>query len=77
MRGAQGEEPRRQKTEARGQKAMGVSVPFLFSFGDCVRLLCMNLRYIFHAIKEERHLALDPDYLEYMKRGKYRFIPGV
>jgi protein-S-isoprenylcysteine O-methyltransferase Ste14 len=54
-----------------------VSLPFLFSFGDCVRLLCMNALYVGRAITEERHLGRDPDYQEYMRRVKYRFIPGV
>jgi protein-S-isoprenylcysteine O-methyltransferase Ste14 len=33
--------------------------------------------YYARAITEERHLSLDPDYVEYCKHVKYRFIPGV
>lgn len=33
--------------------------------------------YYMRAITEERHLSLDPDYREYMKKVKYRFIPYV
>ena len=31
--------------------------------------------YFFRAITEERHLMQDPDYQEYAKKVKYRFIP--
>ena len=40
-------------------------------------LICWNLVYALRAITEERHLMKDPDYRAYMKRVKYRFIPGV
>lgn len=33
--------------------------------------------YYFRAITEERHMSLDPDYREYCKKVKYRFIPYV
>ncbi len=33
--------------------------------------------YYMRAITEERHLSLDPLYLEYCRQVKYRFIPGV
>lgn len=33
--------------------------------------------YYLRAITEERHLSADPQYLEYCKQVKYRFIPGV
>lgn len=33
--------------------------------------------YYFRAIYEERHLMQDPDYQEYVKKVKYRFIPFV
>ncbi|WP_245792104.1 methyltransferase family protein [Teredinibacter waterburyi] len=33
--------------------------------------------YYMRAITEERHLSADPQYLEYCKQVKYRFIPGV
>jgi protein-S-isoprenylcysteine O-methyltransferase Ste14 len=36
-----------------------------------------SLIYFFRAFTEERHLSLDPDYIEYKKKVKWRFIPGV
>ncbi len=33
--------------------------------------------YYFRAMTEERHLSLDPDYREYCKKVKYKFIPKV
>ncbi len=33
--------------------------------------------YYMRAITEERHLMQDPEYREYTKKVKYRFIPGV
>ncbi len=33
--------------------------------------------YIYRAMLEERFLSSQPEYCEYMKRVKYRFIPGV
>ncbi len=36
-----------------------------------------TLIYILRAWTEERHLSLDPDYREYRKTVKWRFIPGL
>lgn len=33
--------------------------------------------YILRAITEERHLEQDPDYIEYKKKVKFRFIPYI
>lgn len=33
--------------------------------------------YIMRALTEERHLSMDPDYLEYKKLVKWRFLPGI
>ena len=33
--------------------------------------------YYMRALTEERHLMQDPDYLEYQKKVKYKFIPGL
>ncbi len=33
--------------------------------------------YYLRAITEERHLIKDPDYQDYCKKVKYRFIPGI
>jgi protein-S-isoprenylcysteine O-methyltransferase Ste14 len=40
-------------------------------------LLGFALIYFLRAWTEERHLSLDPDYLEYRKAVKWRFIPGL
>lgn len=44
-------------------------------------ILCSYLAwasiYYFRAIYEERHLMQDPDYQEYAKKVKYRFIPYI
>lgn len=44
---------------------------------NVIPLLCWNLVYTLRAITEERHLMKDPDYREYCKKVKYRFIPGL
>jgi len=31
--------------------------------------------YYMRAMTEEKHLEIDPDYLEYKKKVKYKFIP--
>ena len=36
-----------------------------------------TLIYFLRAITEERHLLADPEYQEYAKKVKYRFIPHV
>lgn len=33
--------------------------------------------YFLRALTEERHLLADPDYVEYCKKVKYRFFPGL
>jgi len=39
--------------------------------------LMWNVIYILRALSEERHLRQFPEYREYMKQVRYRFIPGV
>ncbi len=51
----------------------GVLKVFVFTIGLGVQSWIYYLR----AITEERHLSADPQYLEYCKQVKYRFIPGV
>jgi protein-S-isoprenylcysteine O-methyltransferase Ste14 len=36
-----------------------------------------TILYFLRAITEERHLSQDPDYVEYCRKVKWRFIPGV
>jgi protein-S-isoprenylcysteine O-methyltransferase Ste14 len=48
--------------------------------GSILAVLSMagwSLIYHLRAITEERHLRKDPDYVEYCKKVKYRYIPGI
>ncbi|MBI4239064.1 MAG: hypothetical protein HY696_11715 [Deltaproteobacteria bacterium] len=54
-----------------------ITIPFLFSLGDCLRLFGWNLLYLGRALTEERHLRQFPDYRAYMQKVRWRFIPGV
>ncbi len=47
------------------------SWPFFFG------MFFWTLVYFFRAITEERHLGSDPEYKEYCRKVKYRFIPGI
>ena len=49
----------------------------VFGVLSILSMLTWSLIYYFRAITEERHLIQDPDYQEYCKKVKYRFIPGV
>lgn len=49
----------------------------LFVFVQIFGLIFMTFFYYWRAITEERHLSLDPDYVEYCKKVKHRFIPGI
>lgn len=40
-------------------------------------LAVWTLIYYLRALTEERHLLKDPDYVEYSKKVKYMFIPGL
>jgi protein-S-isoprenylcysteine O-methyltransferase Ste14 len=40
-------------------------------------LILWSLVYFFRALTEERHLMADPDYREYCRKVRYRFIPGL
>ncbi len=42
-----------------------------------IGLVFMTWLYYLRSITEERHLSVDPYYVEYCKQVKYRFIPGV
>lgn len=51
---------------------------FVFSnFFAAAALFVWNLVYVARGLTEERHLGKDPDYDAYVKKVKYRFIPGV
>lgn len=51
----------------------GLQVAILQTIG----LVLMTWVYYLRAMTEERHLSLDPAYLDYCKQVRYRFIPGV
>lgn len=51
--------------------------PFMTSAGAVISLLIWNAIYVARALTEERHLLRDPDYQQYCRKVKYRFIPGV
>jgi protein-S-isoprenylcysteine O-methyltransferase Ste14 len=40
-------------------------------------LFAFLIIYYLRAWTEERHLSLDPDYLDYKKKVKWRYIPGI
>ena len=42
-----------------------------------VGMVFWSLIYFFRALTEERHLLQDPDYQEYCKKVKWKFIPGI
>lgn len=51
-------------------------LPFL-NLGLFLALLAWNAIYILRALTEERHLRADPDYRKYVKKVRWKFIPGV
>lgn len=54
-----------------------IKVHIWMIFAGILSLSGWSLIYYLRAITEERHLSKDPDYIEYMKKVKYRFIPGL
>ena len=48
-----------------------------FSLVAVLSMAFWSLIYILRAVTEERHLGNDPDYVEYCRRVRYRFIPGI
>jgi protein-S-isoprenylcysteine O-methyltransferase Ste14 len=48
----------------------------VFSFKIVFSMLAWSVLYFLRAITEERHLLQDPEYREYCKKVRYRFIPG-
>ncbi len=56
-----------------------MGIPFIYNFGliAIVSLSLWTFVYFLRSITEERHLAQDPDYVEYMKKVKYMFFPGL
>jgi protein-S-isoprenylcysteine O-methyltransferase Ste14 len=61
-------------------KALGWWALHIIAFTNIwnyIALLAWNGVYFLRAMTEERHLRKDPEYLEYCKRVKWRFIPGI
>lgn len=55
------------------------SIPLIKMFGiiAIINLTVWSLVYFIRALTEERHLMQDPDYITYMRKVKYMFIPGI
>jgi len=55
------------------------SIPLISVLGIkiIIALSIWSSVYYIRSLTEERHLAQDPDYVEYMKKVKYMFIPGL
>jgi protein-S-isoprenylcysteine O-methyltransferase Ste14 len=56
-----------------------MGIPFIQASGFIAvfSLLAWTVIYFLRALTEERHLSQDPDYIEYAKKVKYMFIPGL
>lgn len=50
---------------------------FLYQQASVIALLLGLFIYHLRAVTEERHLKMDPDYIEYMKKVRWRYIPGL
>ncbi|MFH1326623.1 MAG: methyltransferase [archaeon] len=57
--------------------AWWITIIPVFSWIAVLGMGVWSLIYHFRSITEERHLIKDPDYVEYCKKVKYRYIPGV
>lgn len=56
-----------------------MGIPFIKMYGliAIYSLIAWSFVYYLRALTEERHLMQDPDYVEYSKKVKYMFIPGL
>lgn len=56
-----------------------MAIPFIKinGFVAIFSMVVVSFFYFLRALTEERHLMQDPDYVEYTKKVKYMFIPGV
>ncbi|OFY31325.1 MAG: hypothetical protein A2275_08330 [Bacteroidetes bacterium RIFOXYA12_FULL_35_11] len=53
-------------------------IPTLYNRPEgLVIIVFWTILYVLRAMTEEQHLSSDPDYIDYCKKVKYRFIPGV
>lgn len=53
------------------------TLPQMTSIAQAVPLLVWNLVYFLRSVTEENHLLRDPDYQAYVRKVRYRLIPGV
>ena len=49
----------------------------VLSFGAFVSMAAWSFLYYLRAATEERHLSRDADYVEYRKKVKHMFVPGI
>lgn len=56
-----------------------MGIPFIIEFGFIAvfSLVLWSFIYYVRALTEERHLLQDPDYVEYCKKVRYMFLPGI
>jgi len=56
-----------------------MGIPFIINVGFLAifSLSAWTFIYFLRALTEERHLSQDPDYLNYIKKVKYKFVPGI
>lgn len=55
----------------------GITNDMKIAIVHIIGLIFMTSLYYIRAVTEERHLSIDPEYIKYMKKVPYRFIPGV
>jgi len=56
-----------------------MAIPFIkiHGFIAIFSMIIVSFIYFLRSITEERHLSKDPEYVTYMQKVKYRFIPGI
>lgn len=52
-------------------------LPYMNNPYTIISMIFWNTIYVLRALTEERHLAMDKDYIEYCKKVRYKFIPGL
>lgn len=57
--------------------AWWITIIPVFSIGAVLSMASWSFIYHLRTITEERHLLQDPDYKDYCKKVRYRYIPGV
>ncbi len=56
---------------------MGIPLIKIYGFVAILSLAVWSFIYFMRALTEEKHLMKDEAYIEYMKKTKYMFIPGI